>query len=73
MARREQPYLRSELIDPDFVPAFFRRRTTRTARETVLRRLIATALMNVTCEREHVPYVSSSRSDNRFFGDENNG
>lgn len=25
------------------------------------------------CQREHVPYRSSSRSDNRFFGDENNG
>lgn len=25
------------------------------------------------CHREHVPYVPSSRSDNRFFGDENNG
>lgn len=25
------------------------------------------------CPREHVPFTSWSRSDNRFFGDENNG
>lgn len=25
------------------------------------------------CPREHVEYKSWSRSDNRFFGDENNG
>lgn len=68
-----RPYTRAELEDPAFFPAFFARKTTRKAREMVLRRLIATALRNVTCDREHVPYRSSSRSDNRFFGDENNG
>lgn len=28
---------------------------------------------SATCNREHVEYRAPSRSDNRFFGDENNG
>lgn len=36
-------------------------------------RLLSAARSAARCTREHVPYESFSRSDNRFFGDENNG